>query len=143
GGQPHEGMWIQNAALIWVPIMIVLTVGAWLLMNNLPQHKCGPTPIAIGKYLWLQALGFAGTGVGVLLLLFVKPRAVPELIWIFIVLVASVISTLLLMRFCTPADTKQKLQAQFAIFSNKHNWIMTWLYTMTFGSFIGYSNAFP
>jgi len=25
----------------------------------------------------------------------------------------------------------------------KHNWVMTWLYTMTFGSFIGYSAAFP
>jgi NNP family nitrate/nitrite transporter-like MFS transporter len=32
---------------------------------------------------------------------------------------------------------------QFEIFNNKHNWIMTWLYTMTFGSFIGYANAFP
>ncbi len=143
GGQGHEGTWIQNAALIWVPVMTGLAIGAWLLMNNLPQHKCGPTPLAIGKYLWLQTLGFAGTGIGVLLLLFVKPQFVPELIWIFIVLAASVVSTLLLMRYCTPADTKQKLQAQFAIFGNKHNWIMTWLYTMTFGSFIGYSNAFP
>jgi NNP family nitrate/nitrite transporter-like MFS transporter len=25
----------------------------------------------------------------------------------------------------------------------KHNWIMTYLYVMTFGSFIGYANAFP
>ncbi len=32
---------------------------------------------------------------------------------------------------------------QFGIFKMKHNWIMTYLYVMTFGSFIGYSNAFP
>ncbi len=47
------------------------------------------------------------------------------------------------MRFLTPRDTRQNLQSQFAIFNNKHNWAMTWLYTMTFGSFIGYANAFP
>jgi len=48
-----------------------------------------------------------------------------------------------LMRYLTPADTRGKLEHQFAIFGNKHNWAMTWLYTMTFGSFIGYANAFP
>jgi NNP family nitrate/nitrite transporter-like MFS transporter len=29
------------------------------------------------------------------------------------------------------------------IFRRKHNWIMCWLYVGTFGSFIGYSAAFP
>ncbi|UCZ51984.1 NarK family nitrate/nitrite MFS transporter [Bacillus shivajii] len=32
---------------------------------------------------------------------------------------------------------------QAVIFKNKHTWIMTWLYTMCFGSFIGYAAAFP
>ncbi|MEE8443293.1 MAG: nitrate/nitrite transporter [Dehalococcoidia bacterium] len=35
------------------------------------------------------------------------------------------------------------LKDQFQIFKLKHNWVMTWLYTMAFGSFIGYSAAFP
>ena len=43
----------------------------------------------------------------------------------------------------TPKATKENLRGQFAIFREKHNWVMTWLYTMTFGSFIGYSAAFP
>jgi NNP family nitrate/nitrite transporter-like MFS transporter len=47
------------------------------------------------------------------------------------------------MRYLTPAATKENLRGQFAIFGEKHNWVMTWLYTMTFGSFIGYSAAFP
>ncbi|MCL4219026.1 MAG: hypothetical protein KJ052_18750, partial [Candidatus Hydrogenedentes bacterium] len=38
---------------------------------------------------------------------------------------------------------KKNLVGQFAIFKNKHNWVMTYLYVMTFGSFIGYANAFP
>ncbi|RMH38633.1 MAG: hypothetical protein D6689_19070 [Deltaproteobacteria bacterium] len=43
----------------------------------------------------------------------------------------------------TPRATKENLQGQFVIFKDKHNWIMTYLYVMTFGSFIGYANAFP
>lgn len=39
--------------------------------------------------------------------------------------------------------TKQSVREQAIIFKNKHTWIMTWLYTMCFGSFIGYSAAFP
>jgi NNP family nitrate/nitrite transporter-like MFS transporter len=47
------------------------------------------------------------------------------------------------MRYVTAKATKDNLVDQFAIFKNKHNWVMTWLYVMTFGSFIGFSAAFP
>ncbi len=134
--------WIQNAALVWVPPMTVLAVLAWFFMSNLPQHKCGPTPAAIGKYLWLQSIGFMGTAVGIGMLIYV-PLPVPELVRTFIVLAVSVIVTMLAMKFLTPKTIQEPLNKQFAIFSNKHNWVMTWLYVMTFGSFIGYSNAFP
>jgi len=39
--------------------------------------------------------------------------------------------------------TKQSFSDQFVIVKRKHTWIMTWLYVATFGSFIGYSAAFP
>jgi NNP family nitrate/nitrite transporter-like MFS transporter len=42
-----------------------------------------------------------------------------------------------------PGDVAQNLKKQFAIFNSKHTWTMTWLYVMTFGSFIGYSMALP
>ena len=58
-------------------------------------------------------------------------------------MLVAVAVTLLLMRFATPRAIRGNLVKQFAVFRNKHNWIMTWLYTMTFGSFIGYSAAFP
>lgn len=140
-GQPQQ-MWLQNATLIWVPIMTVLAIMVCLFMNNLPQHRCGSTPSAICKYVWLQLIGFVGTAAGVIFLLFV-PLPIPELLRIFLVLLTSVVVTLLGMRFATPQAIQQPLNSQFAIFRNKHNWIMTWLYVMTFGSFIGYSNAFP
>jgi len=38
---------------------------------------------------------------------------------------------------------KASFADQAVIFQRKHNWIMCWLYTGTFGSFIGYSAGFP
>ncbi|WP_295787816.1 MFS transporter [uncultured Veillonella sp.] len=36
---------------------------------------------------------------------------------------------------------KQKPSAMVSIFTNKHTWLMTWIYTCGFGSFIGFSVA--
>ena len=41
------------------------------------------------------------------------------------------------------ASMKSSFADQSVIFRRTHNWIMCWLYTGTFGSFIGYSAAFP
>jgi NNP family nitrate/nitrite transporter-like MFS transporter len=41
------------------------------------------------------------------------------------------------------ADMKASFADQAVIFKRKHNWLMCWLYTGTFGSFIGYSAGFP
>ncbi|HJQ58056.1 MAG TPA: MFS transporter [Vineibacter sp.] len=41
------------------------------------------------------------------------------------------------------AAAKASFAEQSVIFQRRHNWIMCWLYTGTFGSFIGYSAGFP
>ena len=41
------------------------------------------------------------------------------------------------------ASMKASFADQAVIFSRLHNWLMCWLYTGTFGSFIGFSAAFP
>jgi NNP family nitrate/nitrite transporter-like MFS transporter len=41
------------------------------------------------------------------------------------------------------ASMKASFADQSVIFRRLHNWIMCWLYTGTFGSFIGFSAAFP
>lgn len=41
------------------------------------------------------------------------------------------------------ASAKASFKEQAVIFKRKHNWIMCWLYVGTFGSFIGFSAAFP
>ena len=135
-------MWIQNAGLVWVPILTFFAVLAFLLMNNLPFHKCGPTPVAVAKYLWLTILGFVGAAVGVVLLV-IPWGPFPMLLKTFLVVIVAVAVTLGAMRYLTPGETREGLKEQFGIFKLKHNWVMTYLYVMTFGSFIGYANAFP
>jgi NNP family nitrate/nitrite transporter-like MFS transporter len=41
------------------------------------------------------------------------------------------------------AAMKASFAEQAVIFTRRHNWVMCWLYTGTFGSFIGYSAGFP
>jgi NNP family nitrate/nitrite transporter-like MFS transporter len=40
-------------------------------------------------------------------------------------------------------DAQASLREQVGIFQRKHAWILAWLYTGTFGSFIGFAAAFP
>jgi len=149
-GDPYEyladsatkQMWIQNASLVWVPILAFFAVLAFFLMSNLPFHRCGPTPIAVAKYLWLTILGFVGAAVGIVLLI-IPWGAFPMLLKTFVIVVVAVAVTLGAMRYLTPGETREGLKEQFGIFKLKHNWVMTYLYVMTFGSFIGYANAFP
>ena len=142
----NSEVWLQNAGLIWVPILAFFAVLAFAFMNNLQQHFQGTTLSAVGKYLWLELLGYGGVAVSIALLLLTKTwglNGAAELLATLVNVVVAIAVTMALMRFATPKATRASLQKQFAIFGNKHNWIMTYLYVMTFGSFIGYSSAFP
>jgi NNP family nitrate/nitrite transporter-like MFS transporter len=72
-----------------------------------------------GGLLWLQNAGF---------------------VWVPFV-VACVVAAWLGMNDL--ASAKASFRDQAVIFRRKHNWLMCWLYVGTFGSFIGYSAAFP
>ncbi|WP_209443073.1 nitrate/nitrite transporter [Falsiroseomonas frigidaquae] len=72
GGQ----IWLQNAGLIWMPLIALAAFAAWFRMDDL-------------------------------------------------------------------AAMKASFADQAVIFRRRHNWIMCWLYTGTFGSFIGFSAGFP
>jgi len=130
-------IFIQNSGLVWVPLLIILTLAAWFGMNNLAvaTPKIGSTLSSLGKSFGLIMVGLFGTVLGLALLL--------GLGWsMWIVLPVTIVATVLMMK-AIPGDIKENLNSQFAIFKNKHNWVMTYLYVMTFGSFIGYSAAFP
>ena len=128
-------VWIQNCGLVWVPVLSVLVLAAWFGMNNLPMHYSGPAVVAFLKILGLKLMGLLGAAAGLYLLL--------GLGWsMWIALPITIVLTLLLMKLI-PGEVAVGLKKQFSIFNEKHNWIMTWLYIMTFGSFIGFSMAFP
>jgi NNP family nitrate/nitrite transporter-like MFS transporter len=61
--------------------------------------------------------------------------------WIAMPLI--IVGTLLAMKLVAFGDMKPNLKKQFEIFKDKHTWSMTLLYIVTFGSFIGFSNALP
>ena len=59
-----------------------------------------------------------------------------------LVLVAVLFATVFLLKLL-PGAIRASLERQYQIFGNKHTWVMSVLYVMTFGSFIGFSAAFP
>jgi len=136
GGLPAgTPVWIQNCGLVWAPVLAVLAIAAWFGMTNLPLYETGPTPVALLKILGLNLFGFAGAAAGLWTLLGWN--------WsMWIALPMAVLATLALMKLL-PGTIAAALSRQFRIFRSKHNWVMTWLYVMTFGSFIGYAMAFP
>jgi NNP family nitrate/nitrite transporter-like MFS transporter len=75
---PHgkPPIYLQNAGLMWIPLIAAAALGAFFFMNNL-------------------------------------------------------------------VAARSSFREQIALARHKHTWIMSWLYIGTFGSFIGYSAAFP
>lgn len=140
-GQPladGKELFIQNAGLFWVPFIIATLVAIWFGMNNLKSASPGLT--TDGKAFFNIAL-LVGIGLGTSL--FGAWLLVGLKLNIFVILPTIVLFTLLLMKLSAPASIKERLNKQFLILKNKHNWIMTIIYVMTFGSFIGYAASFP
>jgi NNP family nitrate/nitrite transporter-like MFS transporter len=75
-GSAAGGLHLENAGLIWVPLILVSAVAAWLFMDNL-------------------------------------------------------------------SSARSSFRDQLALARRSHTWIMSWLYIGTFGSFVGFSAAFP
>ena len=146
GGAPHtnpngtgDPSFIQNAGFVWVPVLVVLGIAAFFGMNNITTEWVSPglgsTLGSMAKVMSLLMIGLTAASAGLFLLLVVGVSK-----WIVLPLVIA--ATVFGMRL-VPGDTKTALDRQYKIFGNKHTWIMTVIYTMTFGSFIGYSAAFP
>lgn len=133
-----RSIFIQNSGLLCVPLVILATIGVWFGMNNIRQYSPGLKSNVSGimNALFLLILGLIGSFFGVYLLVGLKLNT-------FLVLFMSVAVTLLLMKLLSPGAIKEKLNKQFEILSDKHNWIITIIYVMTFGSFIGYAASFP
>jgi len=137
--------YIHNAGYIWLILLIPLAFAGWFGMNNIVNETVTPNPgnpiQAFLKISGLLAIGLATSSLGLYLLIAGPPGSI--LLSKSVVLPAVIASTVLLMLYLTRGELQKNLKRQYKIFKNKHTWAMTVIYTMTFGSFIGYSAAFP
>ena len=137
--------WIQNSGYVWLLFLIPLAFAGWFGMNNIITESVTPKPgnpvSAFTKISALLSIGLFTAAVGLYLLL--PPPTGSGLLNKWIVLPVVIAATVLLIRYLTRGELQQNLKRQYKIFNDKHTWAMTIIYTMTFGSFIGYSAAFP
>src|SRR5262249_50946435 len=112
----NAGLGNLGVSVVQFVVPIVITVGVFGWFGG------DPTVVTSGTQqvpLWLQNAGF---------------------IWVPFI-VASAFAAWFGMNDI--ASAKASFADQAVIFQRRHNWIMCWLYTGTFGSFIGYSAGFP
>jgi len=137
--------WIQNAGYVWLVLLIPLAFAGWFGMNNLRTEHVSPhigSPIgAFGKIAGMLLIGFITAAIGLYIIL-PAPTGLGAPGWAKWPVIAGILFGTVILLKLIPGDIKPNLQRQFKIFSNKHTWVMSIIYTMTFGSFIGYSAGF-
>ncbi len=109
----NAGLGNLGVSVMQFLVPIVITAGVFGGLGGEPQA------ISETERLWLQNAGF---------------------VWVPFLIVATLAAWFGMNDI---AAARASFAEQSVIFSRKHNWIMCWLYTGTFGSFIGYSAGFP
>lgn len=136
--------YIHNAGYVWFLFLIPLAIAGWFGMNNITADHVSPEVDgalpAFGKVLGMLGIGMVTAIFGLWLMLPEAAGGSGLMVskWIVIPLVIAMTVFALKM---IPGSIKPNLERQFKIFNNKHTWAMTVIYTMTFGSFIGFSAA--
>ena len=109
----NAGLGNLGVSVLQFVVPLVITVGVFGAIGGAPQQVDASTQ------LWMQNVGF---------------------IWVPFLIVSAIAAWF---GMDDIASAKASFQDQAVIFGRTHNWIMCWLYTGTFGSFIGYSAGFP
>lgn len=136
---------IQNAGFVWLLALVPLAVFGWWGMNNIRDEHVSPDiPNPAGAFSTITGMlviGFVTAAFGLWLMLPAKVGGSGFMVSKWLVLPVVIALTVGLLKLI-PGQVGQNLTRQYKIFGNKHTWAMTIIYTMTFGSFIGYSAAF-
>jgi len=136
--------YIQNAGYIWLIMLIPLSIASWLGMNNIVEEHVSPnigsTMGAFVKIIVMLVLGLATAAFGLYLMLPEAASGSGLMISKWVVLPIVIALTVVLLKMLPLGkEYKGNIARQYKIFNNKHTWAMTIIYTMTFGSFIGYA----
>ncbi|MCB1497028.1 MAG: MFS transporter [Bauldia sp.] len=109
----NAGLGNTGVSVVQFVVPLVITTGVFGVAGGEAQT------LSDGSMLWIQNAGF---------------------IWVPFLIISTIAAWLGMNDI---ASAKASFSEQAVIFQRKHNWIMCWLYTGTFGSFIGYSAGFP
>jgi NNP family nitrate/nitrite transporter-like MFS transporter len=112
----NAGLGNLGVSVVQFVVPLVITMG---IFGGLGGEAQTWVKGAASKTMWLQNAGF---------------------IWVPFIAVTTVMAWFGMNDL---ASAKASFSEQAIIFKRKHNWLMCWLYTGTFGSFIGYSAGFP
>ncbi len=137
--------YLQNGGFVWLLFLIPLAFLGWFGMNNIRDEHVSPhvgNPIsafATISFMLLVAFFTAGSGLWLMLPETANGSGfnVPKEVVLLLVVVATVMFLRLI-----PGAVNRNLKRQYEIFKNQHTWVMTIIYTMTFGSFIGFAATF-
>ena len=109
----NAGLGNLGVSVMQFLVPIVISTGAFVIFTGQGQVTND------GSMLWLQNAGF---------------------VWVPFLLASTALAWFGMNDLMT---ARASFADQAVIFSRFHNWVMCWLYTGTFGSFIGYSAGFP
>jgi NNP family nitrate/nitrite transporter-like MFS transporter len=109
----NAGLGNAGVSVMQFAVPLVITMSVFGALGGEPQTTSD------GTKLWIQNAGF---------------------IWVPFLIIATIAAW---WGMNDIESAKASFKEQSVIFKRKHNWVMCWLYTGTFGSFIGYSAGFP
>ena len=109
----NAGLGNLGVSVMQFAVPLVITAGVFGALGGTAQVAKD------GSELWLQNAGF---------------------IWVPFIIASTLLAWFGMHDI---ADAKASFAEQAVIFQRKHNWLMCWLYTGTFGSFIGFSAGLP
>ncbi|MCP8967539.1 NarK family nitrate/nitrite MFS transporter [Ectobacillus ponti] len=109
----NGGLGNMGVSVVQFVTPLIITTGTFAAIGG------GGQVLKNGQQVWLQNAAF---------------------IWVIPIVILTIIA---FFGMDNVPNAKQSVADQFVIVKRKHTWIMTVLYVATFGSFIGYSAAFP
>ncbi len=138
---------IHNAGFLWLLFLVPLAVIGWIGMNNIRDEHVSPNignPVSAFSLITMMLIaGFTTAACGLWLMLPESANGAGIGLSKWIVLPVVIAVTVFVLKLLPiGGGYKDTLKRQYKIFNNKHTWAMTVIYTMTFGSFIGYAAAF-
>ncbi|MBT7307928.1 MAG: antiporter [Gammaproteobacteria bacterium] len=137
--------YIHNAGFVWLLFLVPLAFAGWFGMNNLKvEHVTPNLPSPIGAFTMISMMlmiGFITAAAGLYVIL-PDPTGIGAPGWAKWPVIAVILFMTVQLLKMLPGSISDNLKRQYQIFGNKHTWVMSIIYTMTFGSFIGYSAGF-